>query len=296
MLRCGQLDRHVGATCLLKAENLQQTGAFKVRGALAALTADEAARGLVVTASAGNFGQGVAFGAEQLGRRCLVFVPESTPSLKIARIERLGGSVRRLGAHFDDCERLARHFAGENGFDFLHPFDHARVIEGQATAVRELLAEHPSLDVLVVPCGGGGLLAGAVLACDEARRSPRLVAVEPTRLPSLAACSRNDRPVAVESARSLADGIAVRRVGELPWRRVRGRLDRVVTVSEKEIAAAIHFLAVETKQIVEGAGAAAVAALLAQPDIARDARSVGVLVTGGNIDSDVLARVLGAAG
>ncbi|MEO1084107.1 MAG: pyridoxal-phosphate dependent enzyme, partial [Acidobacteriota bacterium] len=161
VLRDAELDRLAGASCYLKAENLQCTGAFKVRGAAAALTASTR-RTPVVTASAGNFGQGVALAARSLGREALVFVPTGAPRVKRRRIRRFGADVRSIGRDFDETDRLARQFAAAEDLEFLPPFDHPRVIEGQGTLVREFLEEVPQLDALVVPCGGGGLLAGAV--------------------------------------------------------------------------------------------------------------------------------------
>lgn len=299
MLRDPQLDRLVGRAVYLQAENLQKTGAFKVRGALSALTAatgSEAHRP-VVTASAGNFGQGVAWGATELGRSALVFVPESTPEIKRQRIVRFGAEVRVLGEDFDQTNTLARRFAELEGGVFLPPFDHARVIEGQGTAVRELLLAVPQIDALVLPCGGGGLVAGAVLAARELGRDVRIVAVEPVGLPSLGRALTHGRPIKLDAGHTLADGIAVREVGRLPLRVMRRHLAGVVTVTEPQLLHAIRFLALETKQIVEGAGAAATAALLSHSSgletLLGDRRNVGVLLSGGNLDPALLCQALG---
>ena len=301
-----------------KAENLQETGAFKVRGALAAMTA-MARPADVVTASAGNFGQGVAFGATLLGRRSLVLVPEGTPEVKRRRILRFGGEVRVVGRDFDETYVLARELALREGRVFLPPFDHRAVIEGQGTLVRELLQEVPQLDALVVPCGGGGLLAGAVVAARHMRPDLRIIAAEPRVLPSLEAALAYGRPCRIASAETVADGVAVREVGRLPLRIARSHVDAVLSVSEYAIENAIRLLAMEAKQLVEGAGAVATAAVLEHglsaagsglsvassglsvasskghgvPGVFRGCREVGILLTGGNIDPSVLGRLLG---
>jgi threonine dehydratase len=206
--------------------------------------------------------------------------------------------VRVLGEDFDETNTLARRFAELEGGTFLPPFDHARVIEGQGTAVRELLLAVPSIDALVLPCGGGGLVAGAVLAARELGRDVRIVAVEPVGLPSLGRALDHGRPIKLAAGHTLADGIAVREVGRLPLRVMRRHLAGVVTVTEPQLLHAIRFLALEAKQIVEGAGAAATAALLGRSsgleEMLGDRRNVGVLLSGGNLDPAVLCRALGS--
>ena len=308
VLSCRALSEMAGFRCHLKAENLQETGAFKVRGALAAMTAMEqgakARRADVVTASAGNFGQGVAFGATLLARRSLVLVPEGTPAVKRRRIVRFGGEVRVAGRDFDETYLLARELAARESKVFLPPFDHRAVIEGQGTLVRELLEEVPQLDTLVVPCGGGGLLAGAVVAARHMRPDLRIIAVEPRALPSLQAALAHGRPRRIASAGTLADGVAVREVGRLPLRIARTHVDAVLSVSEPAIEQAIRLLAMEAKQLVEGAGAVATAAVLEHgptsssaghggSGVFRGCKEVGILLTGGNIDPSVLGRLLG---
>ena len=286
------LDRRAGVSLALKAENLQVTGAFKVRGALAAMTVEAVGSRSLVTASAGNFGQGVAFAAAAAGRQALVVVPEGAPRNKVERIRRLGGTVRSLGCDYDASEALARDLARREGLPFLPPFDHPRVIEGQGTAVLELLREVPELDALVVPCGGGGLLAGAIVAAESVPRPPRVVAAEPVAIPSLSAALERGEPDRIALRPTVADGVAVRRIGKAPWAVVRRRLAGVVRVSESAIIEAIALLALETKQVVEGAGAVALAAALTRPRELTGCRRVGVLVTGGNIDPGTLARLL----
>ncbi len=289
VLRNPVLDQLVGCECFVKAENVQLTGAYKVRGAWAALHAARATTRRCITASAGNFGQGVAWGASELGLDALIVVPQGTPQTKIDRIHRFGGEVLIAGDNFEHAQEHARRLAAEQGALFLPPFDHPRVIEGQGTAIYELLREVPDLDAVVVPCGGGGLLAGAALAAEELRPEARLVAVEPEVLPSLRAALAAGRPVPVPPARSLADGIAVREIGRLPWQVVKDRVHAVLTVSEVEVLEAIRLIALELKQVAEGAGAAAIAALVRRPAALAGCKRIGVVLSGGNIDPAVLA-------
>lgn len=245
----------------------------------------------VITASAGNFGQGLAFGASQLGRVARIVVPRGTPEIKIQRITRFGGRVEVCGNDFDEAYAVARRLSTDCGLPFIPPFDDPHVIEGQGTAALELMAEVPRLDALVVPCGGGGLAAGVALYAKAVRSNIRVVAVEPAVLPSLGAALRAGTPVRMPPGKSLADGIAVRQIGALPLRVLRRLLDGVVTVTEEELGSAFRFLALETKQVVEGAGVAAVAAVRRRLPILEGCRHVGVFVTGGNIDPARMATL-----
>lgn len=286
------LDRLAGCEVYVKAENLQLTGAYKVRGAWAAMhAAGERAR-RSITASAGNFGQGVAWGAAELGFSARIVVPEGTPQTKIERIRRLGGEVILAGDSFEKAQEVARRLAEEEEALYLPPFDHPRVIEGQGTAVYELLREAPALDALVIPCGGGGLLAGAALAAAELRPEARLVAVEPEVLPSLQAAIAAGRPAPVPPARTVAEGIAVREIGRLPWQVLEGRVHAALGVSEVEILEAMRLAALELKLVAEGAGAAGIAALLRRPAALAGCQRVGVVLSGGNLDPALLTTAL----
>lgn len=289
VLTSDSLDRLTGYRCFLKAEHLQQTGAFKERGALVALKAYQSRK--AVTASAGNHGQGLAIAGRRRGCAVIVFIPEGTPAIKRERIERLGAEIRVMGQDFDEAYAMARQFAKKEGLTFIPPYDDPLVIAGQGTVALELLEQQPELDAVVVPCGGGGLTAGTVISLGERSRT-KVIAVEPACVPSLSAALAAGRPVRLPPARSLAEGISVREIGGLTFEIVRDCVDEVVTVSEEEIAGAISFLALEMKQVVEGAGAATIAAVLKRPSCLRGCRNVGLLVTGGNIDGRKLAEIL----
>ena len=227
-----------------------------------------------------------------MGMEALVLVPKGTPRIKVQRIERLGAQVEIDGEDFDQADAVARRRASEEGLVYLSPFDDFRVIEGQGTLGLELLSDVPRLDAVVVPCGGGGLLAGVSLVVKATDPGVKVVAVEPRSVPSLGAALSAGRPCRLPPQTTLADGIAERQIGRLPLQIVRRLADGVVTVSENELADAIRFLALEMKQIVEGAGAAALAAVLQRPPVLAGCRAVGVLLTGGNIDPEAIAAVL----
>jgi threonine dehydratase len=275
----------------LKLESLQTTGAFKVRGALNALAA-RVARGdrrPVVAASAGNHGLGVAWSAHRLGLAATIVVPESAPEIKVAGCRALGARVVRAGDGFESCVAHARAIATAEGARFLHAFDDAEVIAGQATVAAELLPLRP--DVVVVPVGGGGLIAG--VGSVLARAGIRVVGAQLAGLDSLrrALAPGSDEPAPAPVRATLADGLRVIAPGRLPLRIAAAAVEEIVVVSEAEVAAAMAALASGERLIVEGAGAVAVAAL------ARVAgeRRVAV-VSGGNVDAAVLARVLAASG
>jgi threonine dehydratase len=282
----------------LKLENLQVTGAYKVRGALNALAA-RAARGdrrPVVAASAGNHGLGVAWSARLLGIAATVVVPDDAPDTKVAGCRALGARVVRVGGGFDACAAHARAIAAAENARFLHAFDDAEVIAGQATVAAELLAQRP--DVVVVPVGGGGLIAG--MGSLLARAGIRVVGAQVAGLDSLrrALAEQDDgdgdsddddaRPDAALPA-TLADGLRVTAPGRLPLRIAAAAVDEIVVVSEAEVATAMATLALHERIVAEGAGAVAIAAL---PQVTGDRRVA--VVSGGNVDAGVLARVLAA--
>jgi len=284
LLRADALSSIAGMEIWLKRDDLQRTGAFKERGARnALLSLSEAERACgVVAASAGNHALGLAFHAGQLGVRLTVVMPSHAAHVKVNRCLGLGAEVVLHGANFEQAEAKARELATATGATYVHPFDDASVIAGQGTLALETLAQGPAFDALVLPVGGGGLLAGAALAVKALSPSTRVIAVEPANAAGfLGACLR-DGPWAVPVLPSLADGLAVSRVGELTWRTAVPLVDEFLTVTEDELADAIAVLSRAGGVLAEGAGAAAFAAVLAGK--VRGAARVAVPITGRNID------------
>jgi threonine dehydratase len=292
------LSSLTGQQVYLKLENLQMTGSFKERGALnriAMLTPEQAARG-VVAASAGNHAQGVAYHATKRGIRALIVMPLATPLVKVTATRGFGAEVVLYGANYDEaCEEATRLCAAE-GMTFIHPFDDTAVMAGQGTIGLELLEQVPQLEAVVVPIGGGGLIGGIACAIKEAcsqasRPEIRVIGVQTSRLPSMVAAVELHRAVTVEPATTIADGIAVRRAGDLTLPVVERYVDEIVTVEEDEIASAILMLLEREKTLAEGAGAAALAALL-QKKTSLDGAHTAVMVCGGNIDVTLLSRII----
>ncbi|HEU5342149.1 threonine ammonia-lyase [Edaphobacter sp.] len=282
-----------GQQIYLKLENLQMTGAFKERGALnriATLTPEQAARG-VVAASAGNHAQGVAYHATRRGIRSLIVMPLATPLVKVTATRGFGAEVVLHGANYDEaCEEATRLCAAE-GMTFIHPFDDPVVMAGQGTIGLELLEQVPDLEAVAVPIGGGGLIGGIACALKESRPGVRVVGVQTSRLPSMAAAVAEHRPVTVEPATTIADGIAVRRAGDITFPVIEKYVDEIVTVDEDEIASAILVLLEREKTLAEGAGATALAALLQHRTSLKGARTA-VVIGGGNIDVTLLSRII----
>jgi threonine dehydratase len=287
------LSELTGLPLHLKLENLQRTGAFKERGALnklLLLSPAERERG-VCTASAGNHAQGVAFHAAALGIRAQIVMPLATPQIKVAATRGFGADVILHGGNYDEaCEEALRRCA-EEGRMFIHPFDDVDVINGQGTIGLELLEQVPDLEAVVVPIGGGGLISGVACALKESNPKIRVIGVEPEKLPSMLRAREAGAPVTLKAEATIADGIAVRRAGELTLPLVSRYVDEIVTVDDEEIASAILILLEKEKTLAEGAGAAALAALLQSKTNLRHRRTV-VLVSGGNIDVTLLAKII----
>ncbi len=287
------LSALTGQQIYLKLENLQMTGSFKERGALnriAMLTPEQAARG-VVAASAGNHAQGVAYHATKRGIRALIVMPLATPLVKVTATRGFGAEVVLYGANYDEaCEEAMRLCAAE-GMTFIHPFDDAVVMAGQGTIGLELLEQVPQLEAVVVPIGGGGLIGGIACAIKESRPEIRVIGVQTSRLPSMIAAVELHRPVTMEPATTIADGIAVRRAGDVTLPVVERYVDEIVTVDEDEIASAILVLLEREKTLAEGAGATALAALL-QKKTSLNGAHTAVMVCGGNIDVTLLSRII----
>jgi len=277
----------------LKLENLQRTGSFKERGALnrlLTLTEEERARG-VIAASAGNHAQGVAFHASRLGIRSQIVMPLATPLIKVAATRAFGAEVILHGASYDEaCEEAIRRRDAESR-TFLHPFDDAEVISGQGTIGLELLEQVPDLEAVVLPLGGGGLVAGVACALKESNPKIRVVGVETEVLPSMLRARESGAPVSLAAEATIADGIAVRRAGDLTLPLVSRYVDEIVTVDDEEIASAILLLLEKEKTLAEGAGAAALAAVVQTKVNLRGRRTVAV-ISGGNIDVTLLAKII----
>ena len=279
-------------TVVLKAENLQRTGSFKLRGALAKIASlgDGCARG-VVTGSAGNHAQAVAYAARSVGVPCEVFMPEGAPIAKIEAATALGAIVTLTGATVDDSLASARARAERTGLAFIHPFDDAVVIAGQGTLGLELLTQVPDLTRVVVPVGGGGLISGIAIALKSARPEIVVVGVQVDACAPFPASLAAHAPVPVQSARTIADGIAVKRPGELTLALIDQWVDQILLVTEDEVAEAMVFLLERSKLVVEGAGAVGVAALLAGKLTPAAEGSTAIVLSGGNVGAGLLAEV-----
>ena len=294
--RSEMLSRMTGQQVYLKLENLQMTGSFKERGALnrlSLLTEAEAARG-VVAASAGNHAQGVAYHATRRGVRSIIVMPLATPLVKVTATRGFGAEVILHGANYDEACAEATRLCEQEEMVFLHPFDDEAVMAGQGTIGLEMLEQVPGLEALIVPIGGGGLIGGIACAVKELKPEVRVIGVQTSRLPSMLEAVENGGPITVEAGTTIADGIAVRRAGGLTYPVVAKYVDEIVTVDEDEIASAILLLLEREKTLAEGAGAAALAALL-QGKTSLSARqnvTTGVLVCGGNIDVTLLSRII----
>jgi threonine dehydratase len=287
------LSEMTGQQVYLKLDNLQRTGAFKERGALnriLLLNEDEKRRG-VIAASAGNHAQAVAYHATQRGILAKIVMPLMTPLVKISATRGFGAEVILHGANYDEACDEALRICQAEGMTFLHPFDDNAVINGQGTIGLELLEQVQGLEAVVVPIGGGGLISGVACALKESNPKIRVVGVQTERLPSMLRAIECGEPVTLPAEATIADGIAVRRAGELTLPQVQRFVDEIVTVDEEEIANAIMVLLEREKTLAEGAGAVALAALLQSKTSLRGARTA-VLVCGGNIDVSLLARII----
>ena len=282
-----------GNSIYLKLDNLQRTGAFKERGALNKLltmTPEERERG-VIAASAGNHAQGLAYHAGRLGISAQICMPLVTPLIKVSATKAYGADVILYGANYDDtCEEAIRR-SQQQHLTFIHPFDDDAVIAGQGTLGLEMLQQHPEIEAVVVPIGGGGLIGGIACAIKETNSKVRVVGVQTTRLPSMKVAVSEGKPVTLPPAATIADGIAVRRAGDRTLPLVQKYVDEIVTVDEEEIANAVLLLLEREKTMAEGAGAAAIAAMINRK-IEISGKKIAVLVCGGNMDVTLLSRII----
>lgn len=287
----GTLSERTGAKVYVKFENLQHTGAYKERGALNKLLLmepEQRARG-VIAASAGNHAQAVAYHARRLGVRAVIVMPRTTPTVKVSQTESHGAEVVLHGEMFDEAYAESRRLAAERGLTFVHPFDDPQVMAGQGTVALELLADAPDIDTLIIPIGGGGLISGIATAAKALKPGIRVIGVQAELYPSMyAAMKGKTLPCAGDT---IAEGIAVKAPGRQTADIIRRVVDDIVTVSERDIESAISLLVTAEKTVAEGAGATGLAALLADP-APFAGRTIGLVVTGGNIDAHLLANVL----
>jgi threonine dehydratase len=291
MLVSRTLSEIIGAEVWLKFENLQFTAAYKERGALnklLQLTPEERARG-VIAASAGNHAQAVAYHAKRLGIPATIVMPESTPTVKVTQTAGHGATVVLYGKIVDDAFARARELALENGYVFVHAFDDPQIIAGAGTVGLEMLEEAPDLDTIVVPIGGGGLMSGVSIAARAVKPDIELIGVEAELYPSMkCAIQHCNMPLGGDT---LAEGIAVKQPGELTSRILAEYANDVALVSERDLERAVAMLVGIEKTVVEGAGAAGLAAMIAEPERYRG-KKVATLLCGGNIDTHLLANVL----
>jgi threonine dehydratase len=286
------LSALTGHPVLLKCENLQRAGSFKIRGAynrMWHLTDEERARG-VVAASAGNHAQGVALAAQTLGIEATIFMPEGAPIPKEKATRGYGANVVFHGQYLEDSLKEARAFQERTGAVLIHPFDNAQIVAGQGTAGLEILDQAPEVETVVVPCGGGGLLSGIAIAIKAHRPEVKIIGVQAEGAAAYPASLLAGHPVPLTSMSTMADGIAVGLPGEVPFATVRDLVDEIITVTEASLSRAVLVTLERAKLVVEPAGAAAVAAILDDPG-RLSSPTVGVL-SGGNIDPLLLGKVI----
>ncbi|QNE18551.1 threonine ammonia-lyase [Kribbella qitaiheensis] len=282
----------VGGDVFLKCENLQRTGSFKLRGAyvrMARLSKKERAKG-VVAASAGNHAQGVALAAQLLGIKATVFMPYGAPIPKEKATRAYGAEIRFVGTSIDDCLKAAREFEAETGAILIHPFDHKDIVAGQATTGLEIVEQCPQVRTVVVPTGGGGLIAGIASAMQRDGMPIEVVGVQAKGAAAYPASLAAGVPVQLEKMATMADGIAVGLPGTVPFAAIQQYVSEVLTVAEDSLSKALLLVLERAKLVVEPAGAAAVAALLDNPK--RFKPPVVAVLSGGNIDPVLLMRVL----
>ncbi len=287
------LSTQVGLPVWFKTENLQRAGSFKIRGAfnkISSLSPEEKARG-VIAASAGNHAQGVALAAQTLGIKSTICMPEGAPITKVQATENYGAEVVLHGQTYDDAYQKALELQREHGYTFIHGFDDPHTITGQGTIGLEIFQDLPDVATVFVPIGGGGLISGIALALKALRPDVRIVGVQAAGAPAIYLSQRKGELVYTDSVRTIADGIAIKRPGKLNWEIIRQYVDEVVLVDEEEIAESILILLERAKLMVEGAGAVGLAALLGGK-AANVKGPVCVVLSGGNIDVNILSRII----
>lgn len=289
----GPTNLATDAQVYLKPENLQYTGSFKLRGAyykISQLTDDEKSRG-VIACSAGNHAQGVALGAAQNGIKALICLPAGAPLSKIEATKALGADVCLVDGVYDDAYNKAIELKESQGYTFVHPFDDPLVIAGQGTIGLEIIEELPDVEAIIVPVGGGGLIAGIAFTVKTLRPDIKVYGVQAAGAPSMAESIKQQERIRLDNVSTIADGIAVKQPGTLTYEACRRYVDEIVTVTEDEIAAAILALIEKQKLVAEGAGAVSVAAAMFNK-LPIQGKRVVCIVSGGNIDVSILNRVI----
>ncbi len=288
------LSEQSGCQVFLKKENLQMTGAFKIRGAfnkIASLTDEERARG-VVAASAGNHAQGVAYSAAHFGIRAVIVMPEATPLTKVDGVRHYGAEVILHGANYDEAYAYAMEYGKANGLVFVHPFEDDEVIAGQGTIGLEILEAETRPDAVIVPVGGGGLISGVAAAIKQHAPEIEVIGVSAVGAPAMRQSFEAKKPIDSTSVRTIADGIAVRDTSPKTLEYILQSVDRFISVDDEEIANAILFLLEKQKLSVEGAGAVGVAALLHHKLPHLEGKRVAVILSGGNVDVTLLSVII----
>lgn len=283
----------IGENIYLKSENFQLTGSFKLRGAfykIASLTPEEAEKG-VIACSAGNHAQGVALSATRKGIKSVICMPAGAPISKVEATKAYGGEVVLVPGVYDDAAKRAVELMEEKGYTFVHPFNDERVIAGQGTIGLEIIQQLPDVEVVYVPIGGGGLISGVSYAIKALKPDCKVIGVQAAGAPSMYESRKQGEPIELEKVSTIADGIAVKRPGDLTFEMCQKYVDEIVTVTEDEIATAILTLMEKQKTVAEGAGATALAAAMFDKANLKCKKSV-CIVSGGNIDVNILSRVI----
>lgn len=280
-----------GNQIYIKPENLQKTGAFKIRGAynkINKLTEEEKKRG-VIASSAGNHAQGVAYAARELGIKAVIVMPKTTPLIKVQSTKKYGAEVVLYGDVYDDAYQKAKELEAQEGYVFVHPFDDIDVLEGQGTIALEILEEIPDAEVIVVPIGGGGLISGIAAAAKMIKPDIKIIGVEPSGAASATEALKKNKVVTLPEANTIADGTAVKRIGDLTFNCIKQYVDEVVTVDDYELTEAFLLLAEKHKLIAENSGILPLAAL---KKLSERGKKVVPVVSGGNIDVLMISSMI----
>lgn len=280
-----------GNQIYIKPENLQKTGAFKIRGAynkINKLTEEEKKRG-VIASSAGNHAQGVAYAARELGIKAVIVMPKTTPLIKVQSTKKYGAEVVLYGDVYDDAYQKAKELEAQEGYVFVHPFDDIDVLEGQGTIALEILEEMPDAEVIVVPIGGGGLISGIAAAAKMIKPDIKIIGVEPSGAASATEALKKNKVITLPEANTIADGTAVKRIGDLTFNCIKQYVDEVVTVDDYELTEAFLLLAEKHKIIAENSGILPLAAL---KKLSERGKKVVPVVSGGNIDVLMISSMI----